>query len=121
MQRCQREVVQQEAVLNNDPILELSDLLKRASAAVDLIKAEQSGKKTVSLTDYTRVIIALRRCHSLMEDTLSHLPQEKQSDMRIYLNIIRDVSSDASVLASSDFLKDASDVKPSKPSTRRRG
>lgn len=92
---------------------EVSPLMRMAAEALEDML--EKNRETVSLSDYTRLIIALRRCHSLMEDMLSHLPADKQADMKIYLNILGNVSCDASVLASTHYLSDVEGLNSSGP------
>ena len=98
-----------DLIRNLDKYSEFSPLLRKAAETLYRMHQKDSGlnaEKTVSMADYTRVIIALKRCHSLMSDVLLELPAEKQQDMRIYLNILGDMSSDASVYASVHFLEE---------------
>lgn len=68
--------------------------------------APEPTEKSVPFSTYRSAIIALRRCHAILEDLLPHIPEYKQSDTRVYLKILGDMQSDVSVYAKIGFLEE---------------
>lgn len=80
-----------------------------------LIKAleEALSEPTVRLKDYARVIIALRRCRTILDDMLPHLPEDKKAEAQFFMSLIGDVQQDASHYANIDYLQDC--IRPIRP------
>lgn len=78
--------------------------------------ANRDDDDRVSFSNYRSVVLALRRCQSILEDLLLHLPLDKQADVRIYLSILGDMNSDVAAYSQIDYLSEF--VLPAEPPHR---
>ena len=75
-----------------------------ARAFVELEKSRDADKDKVSFSNYRAVVLALRRCQSILEDILPHLPSDKQPDVRIYLSVLGNMNADVATYSGVNYL-----------------